>query len=330
MKSPFFLKSRAGFTILEVMVASAVFIMLLGLLLSTISQTSTVTRRATEKVSAFQGARSAFELITSKLSQATMNSYWDYDSPTTPTKYIRKSELHFVVGPAGQDPLPGTSGTGQAFFFQAPGGATADKTYNGMDNLLNAYGYYIEYKEESGLPFQTSASKTSRYRLMQAIVDTEDLKVYEPPKTSNDEKWEKGYYWIRDFNSAVVAENIVFMAIWPRKATSEDSTGSALTDSYAYNSRLNSANNPQPDTANQLPPLVQVTMVAIDESSAVRFCTSSSAPTQISDAFNGLFTTSSFTQFHADLDTLTQKLTANGVNFRVFTTIVPMRESKMQ
>ena len=326
MKSPSFSKLRAGFTILEVMVASAVFIMLLGLLLNTISQTSSVTRRATEKVSAFQGARSAFELITSKLSQATMNSYWDYDSPTTPTKYIRKSELHFVVGPAGQDPLPGTSGTGQAFFFQAPGGATADKTYNGMDNLLNAFGYYIEYKEESGLPFQTSASKTSRYRLMQQVSNTESLGVYTGNATSDPD----GNRWISGNNSAVVAENIVFMAIWPRKATSEDSTGSALTDSYAYNSRLNSANNPQPDTANQLPPLVQVTMMAIDESSAVRFCTSPSAPTQISDAFNGLFTTSSFTQFHSDLDTLSQKLTANGVNFRVFTTIVPMRESKMQ
>ncbi len=332
MKSLFFSKSRAGFTILEVMVASAVFIMLLGLLMSTISQTSTVTRRATEKVSAFQGARSAFELITSKLSQATMNSYWDYDSPTTPTKYIRKSELHFLVAkagevlPAGQDPLPGTSGTGQAFFFQAPGGATADKTYNGMDNLLNAYGYYIEYKEEPGLPFQPPSLKTSRYRLMQSIVKTEDLKVYTDNSTS-------GGTWISGDNSAVVAENIVYMAIWPRKATSEDKDGNALTKSFEYNSRLNSTTTPKSqteETENQLPPMVQVTLVAIDETSAVRFCTSSTAPTQISGAFSGLFSTSSVTQFDADLDTLSQRLTANGVNFRVFTMIVPMRESKMQ
>jgi uncharacterized protein (TIGR02599 family) len=326
MKSLFFSKSRAGFTILEVMVASAVFIMLLGLLLSTISQTSTVTRRATEKVSAFQGARSAFELITSKLSQATMNSYWDYDSPMTPTKYIRKSELHFVVGPAGEDPLPGTSGTGQAVFFQAPGGVTGTSTYNGMDNLLNAYGYYIEYQGEPGLPFQTSASNTSRYRLMQQVSNTESLGVYSGNATSDPD----GTGWISGDNSAVVAENIVYMAIWPRKATSEDSTGSALTTSFAYNSRLNSAGNTQPDTANQLPPTIQLTLVAIDETSAVRFCTSSTAPTQISDAFSGLFSTSSVTQFDADLDTLTQRLTANGVNFRVFTMIVPMRESKMQ
>jgi uncharacterized protein (TIGR02599 family) len=323
MRKTCFSNSHAAFTILEVLVASAVFIMLLGLLMSTISQTSTVTRRATEKVSAFQGARSAFELLTSKLSQATMNSYWDYDSPTTPTKYIRKSELHFIVGPAGQDSLPGTSGTGQAVFFQAPGGVTGDATYSGMDNLLNAFGYYIDYKEESGLAFQTTAATTYRYRLMRSVVNTEYLEVYTDNSTL-------GSAWISGNNSAVVAENIVYMAIWPRKATSEDSAGNALTTTFAYNSRLNATSSPQPDTANQLPPTVQVTLVAIDETSAQRFCTSSTAPTQISSAFSGLFTTSSVSQFESDLETLAQQLTANGVNFRVFTTIVPMRESKMQ
>jgi uncharacterized protein (TIGR02599 family) len=127
------------------------------------------------------------------------------------------------------------------------------------------------------------------------------------------------------------------MAIWPRKVASEDPTGSALTTSFAYNSRNGTSasdmakpNYAQPDTANQLPPTIQLTLVAIDETSAVRFCTSSTEPTQISGAFSGLFSTSSVTQFDADLDALTQRLTANGVNFRVFTTIVPMRESKMQ
>jgi uncharacterized protein (TIGR02599 family) len=323
MRRPYFYNSRAGFTILEVMVASAVFVLLLGLLMSTISQTSTVTRRATEKVSAFQGARSAFELLTSKLSQATMNSYWDYDSPTTPTKYIRKSELHFVVGPAGQTPLPGTSGTGQAVFFQAPGGASENPTYGGMENLLNAYGYYIQYEQEDELPFRTSSTLKYRYRLMQAIVDTEDLQVY----SSNEIT---GKDWIKDYNSAVLAENIVYMAIWPRKTASEDSTGATLTSNFSYNSRNGASNSPQPETANQLPPTLQVTMVAIDETSAARFCTTSTPPTQITGALAGLFQVSNTTDFDADLDKLTTSLAQNNIQFRVFTSIVPMRESKMQ
>jgi len=323
MRRPYFYNSRAGFTILEVMVASAVFVLLLGLLMSTISQTSTVTRRATEKVSAFQGARSAFELLTSKLSQATMNSYWDYDSPTTPTKYIRKSELHFVVGPAGQTPLPGTSGTGQAVFFQAPGGASENPTYSGMENLLNAYGYYIQYEQEDELPFRTSSTLKYRYRLMQAIVDTEDLQVY----SSNEIT---GKDWIKDYNSAVLAENIVYMAIWPRKTSSEDSTGATLTSNFSYNSRNGTSTSPQPETANQLPPTLQVTMVAIDETSAARFCTTSTPPTQITGALAGLFQVSNTTDFDADLDKLTTSLAQNNIQFRVFTSIVPMRESKMQ
>ena len=323
MRRPYFYNSRAGFTILEVMVASAVFVLLLGLLMSTISQTSTVTRRATEKVSAFQGARSAFELLTSKLSQATMNSYWDYDSPTTPTKYIRKSELHFVVGPAGQTPLPGTSGTGQAVFFQAPGGASENPTYSGMENLLNAYGYYIQYEQEDELPFRTSSTLKYRYRLMQAIVDTEDLQVY----SSNEIT---GKDWIKDYNSAVLAENIVYMAIWPRKTASEDLTGATLTSNFSYNSRNGASNSPQPETANQLPPTLQVTMVAIDETSAARFCTTSTPPTQITGALAGLFQVSNTTDFDADLDKLTTSLAQNNIQFRVFTSIVPMRESKMQ
>ena len=323
MRRPYFYNSRAGFTILEVMVASAVFVLLLGLLMSTISQTSTVTRRATEKVSAFQGARSAFELLTSKLSQATMNSYWDYDSPTTPTKYIRKSELHFVVGPAGQTPLPGTSGTGQAVFFQAPGGASENPTYSGMENLLNAYGYYIQYEQEDELPFRTSSTLKYRYRLMQAIVDTEDLQVY----SSNEIT---GKDWIKDYNSAVLAENIVYMAIWPRKTASEDSTGATLTSNFSYNSRNGTSTSPQPETANQLPPTLQVTMVAIDETSAARFCTTSTPPTQITGALAGLFQVSNTTDFDADLDKLTTSLAQNNIQFRVFTSIVPMRESKMQ
>ena len=326
MRKTCFSNSHAAFTILEVLVASAVFIMLLGLLMSTISQTSTVTRRATEKVSAFQGARSAFELLTSKLSQATMNSYWDYDSPTTPTKYIRKSELHFIVDPAGQDSLPGTSGTGQAVFFQAPGGVTGDATYSGMDNLLNAYGYYIKYAGEGSLPFQTAATQVYRYRLMQQVANTESLGVYSGNATSDL----NGSKWISGNNSAVVAENVVYMAIWPRKATPDDPTGNVLTTSFAYNSRLNSTGSTQPDTANQLPPTVQVTLVAIDETSALRFCTSDTLPTQISASFDGLLATSTVAQFEADLETLAQRLTQNGVNFRVFTAIVPMRESKMQ
>jgi len=317
--------SRAGFTILEILVASTVLILLLGVLLSTISQTSSVTRGATSKISSFQGARAAFDLMTETLSQATLNSYWDYDNPGTPTKYLRKSELHFLIGSAGVAPFAGRPGTGQAVYFQAPAGISTG--FDSLETLLNAAGYFITYGNEDALPapFPAAAESKYRYRLMQAVQPAESLGVY---------KDTTGNAWVVDVkDSAVpVAENIIYMAAWPRKAVTEDPRGDALTSaySYAYDSRLNATITPQPETANQMPPAVQVTIVAMDETSAARVCTGAAPPAVISDAFAGLFVTSNQDQFDADIIALKSNLDAIPINYRIFTAIVPIRESKMQ
>lgn len=319
--------SRTGFTILEVLVASAVLILLLGVLLSTISQTSSVTRRATSKISSFQGARTAFDLMTETLSQATLNSYWDYaydDStdPTKPTRYLRKSELHFLVGNAGTAPFAGTPGTGQAVYFQAPAGVSTG--FDGLETLLNAVGYFVSYGDEDALPAPFPAADPKyRYRLMQAVQPAESLGVY-----SNT----TGNVWVSGVaTSAVpVAENIIYLAAWPRKAPTEDPQGAALTSAYSYDSRLNASASPQPETAHQMPPTVQITLVAMDETSAARVCTSDTPPTEVSSAFAGLFQTSNQNQFDSDIATLQTRLGNAGINFRIFTALVPIRESKMQ
>lgn len=316
---------RRGFTILEVLVASTVLILILGVVLSIISQTSTVTRRATDKISSFQAARAAFDLISQNLSQATLNSYWDYDNPNAPTKYLRKSELHFLIGNAGIAPFGGTAGTGQAVYFQAPSGVTAiPATYGGLEALLNAVGYFISYGDEDSLPSPFPApSPKYRYRLMQAVQPTENLAVYSSTT---------GNAWVSSANALAVpvAENIVYMAAWPRKSPADDAEGSALTSNFSYDSRLNATISPQPETANQMPPVIQVTIVAIDETSAARICTDPSVPAKISSAVSGLFLASSKTQFDADLVLLENRLGGSGINYRVFTAMVPIRESKMQ
>ncbi len=319
------LRGRRAFTVVEVMVASAVLVIILGLILNIISQTSTVTRRATDKISAFQGARAAFDLMTGLLGQATLNSYWDYDDPTRPTRYLRKSELHFLIGKAGVSPFPGTTGTGQAIVFQAPSGVTEDQpAYGGMEALLNAVGFYIEYGNDSGLPspFPT-ATPRYRYRLMQAIQPTEDLAVYNSST---------GDSWVSDLENfaAPIADNIVFMVAWPRKAPADDVVGSKLSDNYSYDSRLDATSATQPETANQLPPLVQVTVVALDEASAARVCTGSTPPSQVSRLTSGLFSSSTYSDFSDDLETLVRNLDDSGLTYKIFTTTLPIRESKMQ
>src|ERR1043165_3679421 len=91
-----------AFTLIEVMVSTSLLAILLMILLGIVNQTSATWRYSVSKVEQFRGARQAFESMTRRLSQATLNTYWDYDPPPPkpPLKYIRQSDLRFVSGSA--------------------------------------------------------------------------------------------------------------------------------------------------------------------------------------------------------------------------------------
>ena len=308
-----------GFSLLEVLVAAAVFSLLLGVLVSLISQTGNVTRTATDKLTAFQSSRAAFDLMTAKLGQATLNSYWDYDNPSSPTRYVRKSELGFLVGRAGQNDMPGTAGTGCWVAFQAPAGVTSDPNLAALPGLLNEFAYYIEYGDDPG-PF--GGVSRSRYRLMQACRSTENLQTYQKINSG----------WVSGINTsaAPIAENIIFMAVWPRLSPNTDPEGDDLTKNFDYDSRDWDGSGSQPSSSNQLPPMLQLTIVAIDEKAAARLCTQSSPPGDVTGALNGLFTKSIAEDFQKDLTNLQATLNEKRISHRVFTTLVPIRESKME
>jgi len=313
---------RPGFTILELLVAAAVFSLILVILAGIVSNTSALTRSAGDKISAFQSARAAFALLSANLSQATLNSYWDYDNPSTPARYLRASELHFLVGLAGTAPFPGTAGTGQALFFQAPLGFSQNATIPSLPSLLNACGFYVEYNNADALPapFPTAPPRY-RYRLMQALEVSENLSVY---SSGN------GSAWVNSAQAVPIAENVIYLAVWPRRSPADDPAGDLLTTSFSYDSRLNAKSIPQPITANQMPPVVQVTMVVLDETSAGRVCVDSLAPSVIRDATAGLFVESRATKFDDDLGILEARLSAAKLNFRVFSALIAVRESKME
>lgn len=312
---------RPGFTILELLVAAAVFSLILVILAGIVSHTSALTRRSGDAISAFQSARAAFSLLSANLSQATLNSYWDYDNPLTPVRYLRASELHFLVGPAGTTPFPGTSGTGQALFFQAPLGLSGNATIS-MPSLLNACGYYVEYNNADALPapFPTAPPRY-RYRLMQALEASEKLAVY---SSGN------GSAWVNNALAVPIAENVIYLAVWPRMSPADNPAGNLLTSNFSYDSRLDAKLSPQPVTANQMPPLIQVTMVVLDETSAARVCVDSSVPSDIVSATAGLFVESEAAKFEEDLGILEARLSAANLNFRVFTALIAVRESKME
>ncbi len=311
--------SREAFTILEILVATTILAILLVLLLSTISAVSTTWRRSTEKIQSFQGAQLAFDSITHNLSQATLNTYLDYDNATTPQRYLRKSELMFISDAAGSNAMPGATNTGQAIFFQAFLGYSTNANYSGLESLLNPCGYFVSFTTNNAIPAHvTGGNNPYRYRLMQLLVPSETNGIYQGSYGST------GWFTSYTNEARPVADNVIALIVRPQDPGT--SAAGAPNNAYAYNSTLNAMNNPQPVTANQLPPVVQVTIVAIDESSAKRLENGASQPTAITDALGNRFTDPA--SYQTDLDALTGSLNSNRINYRVFSSAVPIRESK--
>ena len=312
---------RAGFTLVELMVAMAITLLLMTVLLTTLSQTASIWQRTRESVGSYQSARFAFDLIRRTLSQATMNVYSGYDNDTNPTVYLRKSDLNFVITvPPNSD-----FGQGNAVFFQAPLGITADpNSTTPLPDLLNATGYFLDYGKDPDLPTNLAALDRNRFLLKQYRAPSETLSVF-TDKTGDT-------WFTQDIsagkNSSVVAQNVILMLFWPRLPEEEDMIGNALSEDFLYNSRTGANVAAQPITANQAPPLVQVTLVAVDENSVNRLSDNATPPAEIVDALQGLFRTSTVAAYGEDLKELESRLNAAKIGYQVFTATVPIRESK--
>jgi uncharacterized protein (TIGR02599 family) len=324
------LRSRAGFSILEVLAASAVLALLLVAMISMTDQVQKTYRSTVGKAEQFREARVAFESITRRLSQATLNTYWDYDSPTTPTKYLRQSELRFLSGQASAM-LPGAiSSNTHAVFFQAPFGFTSNSTYGGMESMVNTWGYFIEFGSDSALrpdPVNTAGvPEKYRFRLYEMMEPSESLSLYKYTGNSAASKTYKDKTWFTDAlnkpnrSSRVLAENIVALIFRPL-----DPSNASLTTNYTYDTAGDGAIATQTASEHQLPPYIEVTMVAIDEVSARRLDTGATPP---EFGLTGLFQTAS--SYEADLEKLHKYLSDNDkkINYRIFTANVSIQGAK--
>lgn len=351
-------KKRAAFTLVEVMLATAILGMLVLMFATIISQTSNLWKRTTGKIEQFREARAAFETMTTRLSQATLNTYWDYDK-SPPTKYERRSELRFISGPS-VTLLNSSNNPTHSIFFQAPLGQTEKPEFQGFENLLCTCGFYLEFGDDKNLrpSFVTEAVAPLRYRhrLMQFIAPTETSKIYNYtsgivatgalPKavTYKDKTWYNTLYSVAGY-SRPIAENIIALIITPRLAKSDELAlgGGSVTDesplapNYLYDSSNTGAGGPSKPLLNslaQLPPILQVTMVAIDEGSASRLITGSTDPFIASPFLvKDKFATSS--QYSTDLllekggaTSLEGALIEKATNYRIFSTNVAIRGAK--
>lgn len=333
----------SGFTLVELLVAAGILSLLVALLLNMVSQTSKTWKATSGKIEQFRGARDAFDSVTRRVSQATLNSYLDYDNPTNPTAYVRKSELRFLSGPATN--ILGalaTNMTSMAIFFQAPNGFSTNSSNSILQNALNTWGYFIEYAADTNsrpgfLPTGTPAPRY-RYRLMELMEPTESLSIYNYTSGLTNSNY-TGIDWIANSLGTtsnrpahVVAENVIAMILLPKISPNDQTNGigaHSLAPNYIYDSstNLNVAlaypKNAILNTRNQLPPVVQVTLVAVDEASAVRI---PSLYAGLSNTVGGYFNDASL--FSNDISLLQSNLAAKGISFRVFTTDVMLKGAK--
>lgn len=208
---------------MELLVSTALIALLMLLLLGTVDQTQSVWKRTTAKVAQFQASRAAFEAMNRRLSQATLNTYWrafDAVSANAKADYLfrRQSELQFLSGhisdaTTNSGKIPGiftanpslvglTKPTDRAYpthgvFFFAPIGITeeaglagsgfeATRRFRGLDSMLTACGYFIEYGDDPSrpkiLPVATATTAgvpaRNRFRLMELSVPAEEVNVY--------------------------------------------------------------------------------------------------------------------------------------------------------
>lgn len=266
---------KKGFSLLEMLAAMAVFALMMAVAFGLISQASSLSTNVKGRAEAFTSAQTAFEAMARNLSQATLNTYWDYDPPFSftgtgyePSRYIRKSELHFISGRAEQL-IPQRSGaTGDAVFFQMPMGYTRNASLRGLNEMLNNVGYFVEFgSDQEILPdFVGTGGARQRYRLKEFREPAESTKIYQ----------KSGNTWFTDALAAnaprplYLAENIVAIYLRPKISQSSSGDLTPYTESNIYDSHAGAKSNPQPVAAHQLPPVVELTMVALDEASANR------------------------------------------------------------
>jgi uncharacterized protein (TIGR02599 family) len=330
-----------AFSIVELLVAAVILVILLGIIFSITQMISQSWGKSTAKIEAFQGARAAFDTVSRQVSQATLNTYYDYyddagktrssygsnTTTFTPQRYGRAADLHFI---SGKSLVPNQ--TTHSIFFQAPVGYVNDTNYTGMDNLLNGCGFYVAYDKDDTIPAFVSGLPNKpadrfRFRLMQYLQPSQNLKVYDP-SASSDRDWFQKPLQEPNPPVSILAENIITFVILPKLSkTDEDNAAanskpSVLAAGYEYDTKKITTTGM---TDSQLPPVVEVVVVAIDENSAQRFCVGSSLPNLGVDQ-STLFQKSE--KLEEDLKTLTAALNSKRITYRVFRSEVALRGAK--
>ena len=365
-------RNSSAFTLVEILVSLAVLTILLLISAQVIGQVQATWSASNARVSQFREARTAFDIITRNLSQATLNSYMDYQSNylvtassmagavsganNNPGNYVRKSDLQFVCG-YSKDLVNGATSSdesnlpGHAVFFQAPLGITENPNYVGLDKLLCARGYFVQFSSDEAFrpSFLPSGDFRWRYRLMEYSPPAEKNTIFSLTTGANGAVPET---WFADAGQQIngggstetavnvsttrpIADNIVMLIISPRRELKANETGDVgpteIAPQFSYNSNNVVGNTTAAPQGYQflLPPLVRVVLIAIDERSAERLSQESNGQTPpFGAALSTSFTNSNASSLEQSITQAVDVLSKRNVNYRVFSATVQLRGSK--
>lgn len=343
------MKKNRAFTLVEILVSTSLLLLLVTIIGGFIHQVSSITRKTRSDIEGFQNARLALDAITSKLSLAELNPYWDYydQNNTRITDYLKQepfsygfySELQFICTPLKSIGIDSPTSS-HGVFFQAQIGYTRDKNLAFSKNLLNTVGYYCGAYNEA-LPFSFLKS-TKRYALMELMPPAEDVNPYSQifqssPTENSNLSWFSNYISTtnKGLYTSPVADNILSVVFFPHYPVFDDIStiqiekrkpANCLTPNFFYDSRKISASgspillsreNGSTWTTtwlHRLPPLIDVYIIAMDEATAQKI---SDFPDHLKSVFKGdLFTNPN--QLSSDLEIIIQRSKKEKINIRWF------------
>jgi uncharacterized protein (TIGR02599 family) len=199
---------------------------------------------------------------------------------------------------------------------------------------------------------------TKRFRLVQLVEPAEKLKIYASTGSSSYD-----LAWLQPFaapqaasrlRARVLAEDVPLLVIRPRPAPEDEKAvapllgetyndsqpGSILCPNYHYDSRAWQSGYPASQRVkatpsasarvelmrNQVPPIVDVTILCVDRRSLGRFDQGGATPPAPLQIPAGFFTDS--TKFEADLAAYGKQLSDSGIRYRVFRSSVRIQGAK--
>jgi uncharacterized protein (TIGR02599 family) len=314
---------HTAFSLIEVLVSMSILILICLVAFTLIDSTQKIWRQTSSRTEQFREARRAFERITQRLSQATLNTYWDYvdasGNPRTtanastfkPHKYARQSELRYIQLNSGSLSAPrGGVLHGQSVFFQAPLGETKSGDMSNLNTVVNTTGFYIEKGTDADFKPPFILFSKERYRLYELNEPSERLSVYS--YTSGNSSYNGTEWFAKPLQetsyTSRLADNIVAMVF-----LAEYPDGNTITKSHLYSSAP-VAGPVQPVETHNLPPAVRVTIIALDEISARRV---QDVNITLIDAVD-----------EDTLEDLVDQLSSLKLNFRKFESVVLIGASK--